>query len=112
MLFAGVETMGFAALETIFYWVVAMLTIFVSIYLHRKYMTSFEAHEVTAFLYNHAPFIITILLLIIAAFLMHGVVISLWLSQHQALRFTMLTCVFLLSLEMASLERVKHKIKL
>lgn len=112
MLFASVANYVPEIFYTITYRLIGMFGTFGMIFLHRKYMSTFEQHEVTKILYNHAPFIITVLLLIIASFLIYGNELQAWLDIHQAVWFTIFTCIFLLALEMASLESVKHKVKL
>ena len=75
-------------------------------------MSEFEIYEVTKLFYAHTPFIVMVLLLIITSFLLYGKELHDWLDMHHAVRYTLFTCVFLLALEMASLERVKHKVKI
>ncbi len=112
MLFASVANYVPEIFHTITYRLIGMFGTFGMIFLHRKYMSTFEQHEVTKILYNHAPFIITVLLLIIASFLIYWHELQAWLDIHQAVWVTIFTCIFLLALEMASLESVKHKVKL
>lgn len=111
MLFVSVWNYVPEIFHTIAYRLIGMVGTFGIIFLHRKYMTAFEHHEVTKLLYTHAPFIITVLLLIIASFLMYWTPLQERLDNHPAVWFTSFTCIFLLALEMASLERVKHSVK-
>jgi hypothetical protein len=112
MLFASIEHLVDINYQAIVYWILSMVGIFGVIYAHRTYMSEFEIYEVTKFFYAHTPFIVMVLLLMVSAFLLFGKELHDWLDIHPAVRYTMFTCVFLLALEMASLERVKHKIKI
>lgn len=112
LLGAGIDGLVHVDYQAILYWLLGMFWLVVVIFLHRKYLTRFEVHEITAFLYMHAPFMITVLLLCIAWFLLYGKEIHYWLAIHAAVQYTLLSAVVLLALEMASVERVKHKVKI
>lgn len=111
MLFAGIQVLIPGDYQTITYRLVGMVWTFGMVFLHRRYLTSFEEHEVAPFLIRHAPFTISILLLIIAGFLLFGEQMHVWFAVHTPLRFTAFVCIFLLALEMLSLEEVRLKIK-
>lgn len=110
LLFAGLEVVIPGVYLTVVYWLSGMAIIFGSIILHRYFISGFETHEIAPFLYRHAPFIITLLLLVIAWFLLFGRSMEQRFSIHSPLWFTMLMCIILLAVEMASLEEVKLKI--
>ncbi len=112
MLFASIAELIPLDYHVMLYRWIGMVGTFGMIWLHRKYMTAFEHDEVTRILYEHAPFIVTTLLLVVASFLMYGKELHDRLDLHHAVWYTIFTCIFLLALEMASLERVKHKIKI
>ena len=103
MLFASIEHLIPFDYHAIWYRCIGMVGTFGMIYLHRKYMSDFEHDQVTEILYNHAPFIVTVLLLIFASFLMYGKELHERLDVHQPVWFTLFNCIFLLALEMASL---------
>lgn len=79
------------------------------IYLHSRHLTQFEEEAIAPYLYKHAPFLITFLLLVIALGLLFGRSIHDWLDMHMSVLYTIFVCVFLLGLEMASMEKVKWK---
>ncbi len=112
MLFASIEHLVHIDYRAIVYWILGMGGIFGVIYAHRTYMSEFETYEVTKFFYVHTPFIVMVLLLVVTAFLLYGKELHDWLDIHHAVRYTLITCIFLLALEMASLERVKHKVRI
>lgn len=112
MLFASINDLVSIDYHAVLYRSIGMVGTFGMIYLHRKYMSVFEEQEVTRLLYTHAPFIVTVLLLLVTAFLVFGDRLHDRLHMHQPVWFTLCTCVFLLALEMASIERVKHKVKI
>lgn len=109
MLLAGVEVVIPEGIRATLLGVGAFIGCLVIIYLHSRHLSVFEEEEVAPYLYRHAPFLVTFLLMIIALLLVFGKELHVRLDTHPALQYTIFLCVFLLGLEMASLERVKRR---
>ena len=110
--FAWIVVLTPAAYHIVLYRIIAMIVAVGAVILHRRYITQYEQEEIGIFLYRHAPFIIMSLLAIIAAFLLYGKELYDRFDLHHAVLFTVFFCIFLLVLEMASLEVIKYKVRM
>lgn len=109
LLFAGISALVPETYHDVFYRVIGVAVTVGAVLFHHHFVTSFEMEEVAPFLLRHAPFLITFLLMIIGVLLARGQTVITFLDTYTAIKFTVYSCMFLLIIEMASLEHLKWK---